>query len=177
MASHSNVSLADLKMALRTAQADGTLEMLLSSLREEPSDEFELLGGESMTDASKRRLTSPPDRMEKESEMSGSAEKLVGDSPASFGDKLPKGVTSMEQWSRTLLKVGKYGKDGFTYQNLYSSPHQAHSSYVSWLITQKHRVDLTAPMKDFVRYLVARSKESGPSGECFEGSSVRREVA
>ena len=129
-------------MALRQAHADGTLEVLLSSIREESSDEFELLGGESMTDASKRRMTSPPAPMEKESEMSGSAEKMVGDSPASFGDKLPKGVKSLDQWSTTLLKVGKYGKDGFTYENLYSSPHQAHSSYVSWLITQKHRVDL-----------------------------------
>eukprot|EP00435_Cladocopium_sp_Y103_P017727 s923_g4.t1 len=158
------------------ARDDGTLGSLLSSIHAEPHEEFELLSEPgAMTDASKRRMTSPPVRLEAEAAMSGGNQKMVGDSPAASGTKLPRGVKSVEHWSLTLLTVGKYGKDGFTYGDLFSSPHQTHRSYVSWLLTQKHRVDLTAPMKDLIGYLNVRSEATGSGEECFEGSTVRRQ--
>ena len=172
-----SISLDDLKAVLIQARDDGTLGALLSSVQAGPHEEFELLSEESgsMTDASKRRMTSPPVRLEAEAAMSGDNQKMVGDSPAASGTKLPRGVKSVEHWSLTLLTVGKYGKDGFTYGELFSSPHQTHRSYVSWLLTQRHRVDLTAPMKDLIRYLNVRSEATGSGEECFEGSTVRRQ--
>ena len=170
--------LKKLKDLLRRAKEAGSLETVTSLILSDSDDsEFVYIPpGEAMTDASKRRMTSPPAREERELAMSGpEAEKKVGTSPASYGLKLPKGILNVDQWGTTVLTVGKYQKAGFSYQELYSSSRQEHQSYCNWLMSQKHRVDLTAPFKDFVRYLMVVSQDDGDS-VCFEDSSVRRQM-
>ena len=138
-------SLQDL---LRRARADGSLDSLVASIHAEPEDGgFELLDEKTsgspvvMTDASKRRMTEPPER---ESHMSGTNdEKKVGTPPHSFDLVLPQGVTDLGDWGVTVLEVGKYGKMGYSYVELATSSSQAHQySYCAWLITQKYRMDL-----------------------------------
>eukprot|EP00435_Cladocopium_sp_Y103_P017469 s1627_g4.t1 len=177
----SNASL--LKELLIKAREDGSLQHVMASLLADTGDSgFELISeGGSMSDASKRRMTSPPpclsaDRPEKELAMSGSTEdkNKVSSSPASFGMKLPTGIRSVDAWGSTLLEVGKYRSLEMSYAELASSVAQDHRAYCSWLLTQQHRVDLTAPMKDLIRYLIVRGKIQNPMEECFEGSTVRR---
>ena len=178
------ISARDLMDVLRRARAEGTLEALISSVMSESADsEFELLpggetmapSGESMTDASKRRMVTPP---EKEVVMAGSSDDRTKTtaSPHSFGMKLPAGINHVEMWGQTLIQVGKFGKDELTYEDLASSTKGVHSSYVSWLLTQKFRLDLTPPMKDLIRFLIVRTKMMHPEEECFEGSTVRRQL-
>eukprot|EP00435_Cladocopium_sp_Y103_P026481 s4004_g6.t1 len=140
---------------LREARAKGSLDVMIAGLMSDPTEsEFELLSEPgTMSDASKRRMASPPPKLEKEHVMSGSVEQKqhVGASPHSYGLKLPMGIASVDQWGCTLLEVGKYGKEGFAYEDLASSSQAAHLSYCNWLLTQKFRVDLTPPIKDLIR--------------------------
>ena len=183
MASPSNAeSVSLLKDLLRRARADGSLDSLVASILAEPEDGgFELLEGQQpksvpagMSDASKRRMTELPER---EYQMSGPNEqKKVGTSPHSFGLTLPDGVADVGEWGLTVLEVRKYGKMGMSYMELSASGSQAHQSYCAWLLTQKFRVDLTSPMKDFVRYLMVREAQTPGGGACFEGSTVPRKL-
>eukprot|EP00435_Cladocopium_sp_Y103_P026402 s2754_g6.t1 len=126
-----------------------------------------------MTDASKRRMIDPPERMERELTMSGKDDaKMLSESPASCGRKVPVGVANVHQWGMTVLATGKYQKAGFSYEELFSSSKKEHQSYCTWMLSQKHRVDLTAPVKDFIRYLMVVSEDVGESAACFEGSTV-----
>ena len=101
----------------------GSLDMVLVA---EHGEEFELIAsGESMTDASKRRLTSPP---EKELIASGADdEKALSESSFSFGKKLPAGIRVVERWGKTVLQVGKYEKAGLCYDQISSSDRKEHS--------------------------------------------------
>lgn len=172
--SPADFSSSVLKEILRRARAEGSLDAVVSELLSDQGDEFELIpGGEvpqSMSDASKRRMVDPP---EKEVVMSG-VEKGLSLAPAAFGTKLPKGIRDMEHWGKTVLASGKFEKSGFTYAELLASPRQDHASYCTWMLSQKQRLDLTPPIKDFVRYLYAKNLISQSEEEYFEGSTVRR---
>eukprot|EP00435_Cladocopium_sp_Y103_P025803 s3154_g6.t1 len=175
---YSSVS-EELKAMLRRAKELGSLEEFTDLLLSDADDsEFECIpGGESMTDASKRRMIDPPERMERELTMSGKDDaKMLSESPASCGRKLPVGVANVHQWGMTVLATGKYQKAGFSYEELFSSSKKEHQSYCTWMLSQKHRVDLTAPVKDFIRYLMVVSEDAGESAACFEGSTVRRQL-
>ena len=166
------------KDLLRRAKAEGSLEAFVTELLSDHSDEFELIPGEenaglSMTDASKRRMVTPPEKPEKEVVMSGGEKSVAGDFPASYGTRLPPGIRDMAHWGKTVLASGKYEKSKFSYAEITSSIRQEHTSYCAWMLSQKCRVDLTPPIKDFVRYLNAKSLID-QTGDCFEGSTVRR---
>lgn len=176
-ASSEMISASALKDMLRQARDNGSLDVMVAGLLSDPAEtEFELLSEVgAMSDASKRRMTSPP---EKEQEMSGSEKEkqVMSASPHSFGLKLPVGISSVDMWGCTLLEVGKYGKEGFAYEDLASSSQAAHVAYCNWLLTQKFRVDLTAPIKDLIRFLIVRTAMLHPVEECFEGSTQRRRM-
>ena len=174
-------SSAVLRKLLCQARDGGSIDQIMASLLgDQGESDFELLsdGSGSMTDASKRRLTSPPEKLETEVVLSGSeADKMKpGKSPASFGLKLPAGIKDMHHWGKTLLEVGKYGKEGFSYLELQSSTKMEHQSYCTWLLSQRHRVDLTPQVKDLIRYLFVKSEYSRVDGDCFEDSTVRRSM-
>eukprot|EP00435_Cladocopium_sp_Y103_P020366 s2280_g4.t7 len=136
-----------------------------------------------MSDASKRRMVSPPAKEERETVLSGEPpKKITGDSPASFGAKLPAGIKDINHWGKTLLEdinhwgktlleVGKYGKDGFSYEELQASTRQEHQSYCTWLISQRFRVDLTPAIKDLIRYLYVKIEHNRGEEKFFEGST------
>ena len=166
-----------LKDLLHRARAEGSLDMVVAEILAD-HDGFEVLssgGGESMTDASKRRMTSPP---EAESVVSGPNEtkNVVGDSPHSFGAKLPQGITDLDHWGKTVLQVGKYERANMTYFQISESDRKEHSSYCAWMVAQRFRVDLTAPIKDFIRYLIVKGLPDETSEICFDGSTVRRKM-
>ena len=174
------ISASALKEMLVQARANGSLENVIAGLMSDPTDsEFELLSeGGTMSDASKRRMTSPPPKLEPEKVMSGCDpdKQHVGASPHSYGMKLPTGISSVDQWGCTMLEVGKYGKEGFAYEELASSTKAPHAAYCNWLLTQKFRLDLTAPIKDLIRFLVVRQAMKHPMEECFEGTTLRRRM-
>ena len=171
-----------LRDLLRRAKAEGSLEALVSELLSDQGDEFELIPGDdghsqAMTDASKRRMVDPPVKMEKEAAMSGETKSVAGDFPASYGTKLPQGIRDMEHWGKTVLASGKYEKSKLTYAEISGSQRQEHTSYCSWMLSQKCRVDLTPPIKDFIRFLYVKSLIDQTGGEdFFEGSTVRRQT-
>ena len=119
------ISASALEEMLVQARANGSLETMIAGLMSDPTDsEFELLSeGGTMRDASKRRLTSPPPKLEPEKVMSDcdAGKQHVGTSPHSYGLKLPTGISSVDQWGCTMLELGKCGKEGFAYEELASS--------------------------------------------------------
>ena len=62
----------------------------------------------------------------------------------------------MAEWGQTLIVSGKYTKDQMSYAELAKFSAQVHVAYCTWLITQKDRSDLTAPIPDLVSCLVRR---------------------
>eukprot|EP00435_Cladocopium_sp_Y103_P017918 s926_g4.t1 len=106
-------SASVLRDLLRQARDGGSIDDIMALLLGDRDDaDFELLsdGTGAMSDASKRRMTSPPAREEREATMSGSeaAKKIPSESPASFAMKLPAGIKDVDQWGKTLLEVSKF---------------------------------------------------------------------
>eukprot|EP00435_Cladocopium_sp_Y103_P075218 s4_g55.t1 len=167
--------LSELREILRHAQQAGHLQAVMESLSSDlPDSEFEYIPVDgAMSDASKRRMTEPP---EKESVMSGADEKVVSESPVSYGMKLPPGITDVNEWGQTLLLSGKYARSKFSYEEIYASEKNEHRAYCNWMLNQKCRIDLTPPVKDFVRYLNVRFQGVDAGGPCFEGSTIRRQM-
>ena len=115
-----------LRELIRQAHSQGNLDEMICHASPEESD-FELIPG-GMTDASKRRMTSPPAA---DAELTGSDEvKAVSAHPASFGLKIPAGVKDLDEWGQTVLSTGKYSKVGMSYKELYASKEKDHVSYV-----------------------------------------------
>eukprot|EP00435_Cladocopium_sp_Y103_P008674 s3466_g2.t1 len=161
---------------LRKARAEGSLDMVVAEVLAEHGDEFELIpGGESMTDASKRRMLSPP---ESEAVVSGPdlSKGITGDSPVSFGTKMPAGIQDLDHWGKTLLLTGKYERSKMSYAEIVASERKEHVSYCAWMLAQRNRVDLTVQVKDFIRYLHVKSLSDSVAESCFEGSTVRRQM-
>ena len=166
----------DLKRALLHARANGTLDQLVARLADDTVDsEFELISDVgAMSDASKRRMTEPP---ESELTLSGSDLKEHFDaSPADLKGLLPRGIVDLDHWGKTVLNSGKYAKDGMSYVEIYTSSKKEHQSYCQWMMGQRGRHDLTPPVKDFVRFLVAKDNAKLVPADCFEGSATRRQL-
>eukprot|EP00435_Cladocopium_sp_Y103_P016050 s2207_g4.t1 len=160
----------------RGARAEGSMNMVIAEVMADHGDEFELIpGGESLTDASKRRMLSPP---ESESVVSGpdGQKGFTGASPVSFGTKMPAGIRDLEHWGKTLLVSGKYERSKMSYEEITASERKEHVPYCAWMLAQRNRVDLTAPIKDFIRYLHVKSLSESIAETYFEDSTVRRQM-
>ena len=175
MASLSSTTSGLMKELVRQAREEGSLDMMLAQLTAEHGEGFELLPeASSMTDASKRRMTSQP---EKESVISGAdGAKEVSGSPFSFEKKLPSGIRDLEHWGKTILQVGKYERAGLSYDQISTSDRKEHISYCAWMLAQKYRMDLTVQVRDFVRYLNVKSLSEQSEEVFFEDSTVRRKM-
>lgn len=169
-----------LRQLLQQAYANGSLSALLDELdkpeTEMSSDEFDMVPSTpgAMTDGSKRRKEVPPVReMPKDHQLPISPNPTK--SAAEYGLTLPPGITNFQQWGKTLLKVGKFASAGLSYEELCDSSDPAHQNYTQYLLTQKHRLDLTGPVKDVVRYINYRYQQHLPDAPSFEDSVVRRQ--
>ena len=86
---------------------------------------------------------------------------------------LPMGITSMEQWGRTVISFGKYAEANVTYNEMLTAPEYA--GYRKWC--KSHLTTHTAGKvaMDFVKYRDAYEKKSNKdSGLLFPGTEVER---
>eukprot|EP00435_Cladocopium_sp_Y103_P018679 s1847_g4.t1 len=121
---------------LECVKRENSMDRLVSVLsRSDTESEFEMISG-AMTDGSKRRF------VEESRDDRRRPEQLPVKPQVTF----PKGIQSMEEWDA-----------------LAGSTRQEHTSYCSWLISQKGRDDLTAPIRDLVNYLVLRLDDADSS--------------
>ena len=83
------------------------------------------------------------------------------------------GITSMEQWGRTVISFGKYAEANVTYNEVLTAPEYA--GYRKWC--KSHLTTHTAGKiaMDFVKYRDAYEKKSNKdSGLLFPGTDVER---
>ena len=154
---------------LQRVRDEGSMDSLLKELGYELG-EFELVreseGQGSMTDASKRRMideVSTPPQMP-----------MVRAAKTRASSKLPSGVSSMEEWGRTLVTAGKFEKHEISYSELASSSETSKVKYVQWMINQSGRSDLSPVVQDMADYFVANAREKEGHGPCIPGSSAVR---
>jgi hypothetical protein len=86
---------------------------------------------------------------------------------------MPMGITSMEQWGRTVISFGKYAEANVTYNEVLTAPEYA--GYRKWC--KSHLTTHTAGKiaMDFVKYRDAYEKKSNTdSGLLFPGTDVER---
>lgn len=86
---------------------------------------------------------------------------------------LPMGVSSLEQWGRTVIAFGKYAEANVTYNEVLTAPEYA--GYRKWC--KSHLTTHTAGKiaMDFVKYRDAYEKKSNTdSGLLFPGTDVER---
>ena len=83
------------------------------------------------------------------------------------------GITSLEQWGRTVVPFGKYAEANVTYNEVLTAPEYA--GYRKWC--KSHLTTHTAGKvaMDFVKYRDAYEKKSNKdSGLLFPGTEVER---
>lgn len=163
----SNLSSATRELLAQVAR-EGSLDGLMAALGSQSEmDEFELIPGApgAMTDGAKRRLTSEAE-LDDQLPMCPRAKKSE--------KEFPHGISSMEEWGQTLIQTGKYARAEMSYAELFDSKDQSHMAYCTWLIAQKSRNDLTAPIRDLVNFLDRASSEGVVAKIYFPGSSTVR---
>ena len=83
---------------------------------------------------------------------------------------LPPGMPSFEQWSRTVIKFGKYKKENASYQEVLD----ADPGYARWIIT--HDSEGNNPLfRDLAAFFKVAVHQQTHSGSYFPGSSIPRE--
>lgn len=152
---------------LRLIREERTSQQLLHELQGHHGFEFVEPPPGAMTDAPKRRL----DPHETGSEQRPHIPKTVNSK-----DEFPPGINSLEEWGHTLLKHGKLAKAQKSYDEVFQSKDPEMVSYCKYVLTLKTRTDLTAPMRDFVDYVVRRTSSVSSSTMYFPGSTVIREM-
>lgn len=166
-----------LKQLIKAAQTDGSITDIMHELEiEEPDADGGFSVVSHMTDASKRRKESPPPREEVMASRDSQSPVIPKgkNCAADYGTALPTGVPDMNIWGGTLITAGKLGNKNLSYKDLVESVDQEHQNYVQYLLTQRHRTDLTGPVKDLVRYCFCHS-EMSPGGPLFDDSGMKRQ--
>lgn len=140
------------------------------------SDEFLMVAG-TMSDGSKRRGEDPHHGSVAKarnplppSSLSPSA------NPADWRDKLPEGISSLEEWGDCLLEVGKYAKDDLSYGELVNSTLEDHRDYVKWVMANPNKSN-SPGWKDLVSFLKLHSEVTGRRGIVrghYPNSSIAR---
>ena len=156
---------------LRRVREEGSITALMAELSGD-FQEVELVPSSqdhgSMTDASKRRMT------EAEQEPIRRRSSPVQNSSGHGYELLPSGVKSFEQWGTTIIEAGKFGKQEMTYNELASSSETSHVKYVSWMLNQSGREDLSPVIRDLANYLVMFNRRATSSSPVYPGSSTTR---
>lgn len=180
-------SLRDARQLLRTLQASGQLDLLLSEVRAGSAASGS--AGGAMHDGSKRRL----DRWAHVGLEDEDFEAIPPQGPVVTTEKgakgaeskfdLPQGVASLDQWGRTLLTLPKYQRLGLSYAQFVTAAEkeavQGEGEKVQCLERALLQVDNKYPKpRDFSRYLHASGwKKTTQDATYFPSSSeVRRFV-
>ena len=86
---------------------------------------------------------------------------------------LPPGITSLEQWGRTVLSFGKYAEANVTYNEVMTDPQ--YSGYLKWCKSHLSVHTAGKVAMDFVKYRSAYEKKSNKdSGLLIPGTNVER---
>ncbi|CAK9010335.1 unnamed protein product [Durusdinium trenchii] len=160
---------------------DGTMELLIAALHDESGEdlsEFELLSPSSkpqgsMTDASKRRSDEVSSSEAPCLKQRPIAPHAGGKQP---DDRFPPGISSLTEWGKTVLQYGKFGKADLTYAEMADDPAKDKSSYCTWIKSQKDRDTLHVQLRDFGKYLAARTDSAESGVICYPGSSLPRQM-
>ena len=179
MAGSSSQLSAAVKELLAKVKDEGSVHELLNELIQYEHGEFELVSesgyqhGGSMNDSSKRRLNPSPSRSPELSQLPLAKAKAKS-SGVTRQLELPQGVVSLQHWGQTLIECGKLSKRGMSYEELATSSDTELISYTRWLIGQKDRTNLSAPVKDLVMYLSAHAEAFESAEDRFPNSTVPR---
>ena len=168
---------------LQLVRAEGSVGPLLAELESEFC-EFEMIdekggsGGGAMSDAAKRRLVdheepAPTRQMPLPTHAPG-VKGSYRSKGSSMAKTLPEGIESLEQWGKTIIETGKYGKQDLSYAELAQSPDTTKVKYVQWLTAQGSRSDLSPLMQDLTSYLAMYHEQGSEAGPMFPGSAVTR---
>ena len=166
------------KELLTKVKEEGSVHLLLNALMEHETSEFEFvpsagysLDSGAMNDSSKRRLTADSSQ----APHVHSQRPIVKMSSQDQGSiPLPKGITSMDHWGKTLITSGKLSKQNLSYEDLASSPETDLVNYSRWLMAQKDRTNMSPPIKDLIAYLLAYTELAEGSTERFTDSTIPR---
>ena len=168
---------ARIQELLRLIQEEGAMGDLIQQIQEDHGFELvdEDLSG-AMTDAAKRRRDGSPERAQ--IPVLPLTKAVVPQTSASSVDpvKLPEGITSLDQWSRTVLSAGKYAADGLSYHELATSSKQEIRSYCEKMLSWQSRQDLSAPFRDFIEFLKAYYDQRAPQHGYLPGSRIPRQL-
>ena len=136
---------------------------------------------QSMTDASKRRLTdegweavieenyvfsslTPPPYPQAGSSHGREFENDLAEFP------LPAGVRSMEEWGKTLFTFGSHKAAGASYEEVAANPEKR--DYVKWSLS--HLKTSSGGPQDWFRYLRNRQVQDRRGGSVIEGTDMVR---
>lgn len=173
-----------LKSLLDQVKAEGLTGLLLHELEKDGELEFEMVAASperirdesgTMSDASKRRLTAEtagevPASIAYAKAMPAARQKS-GQGSVSF----PPGIDTLATWGKTLIETGKFGKANLSYEELSSSTDREKQSYCRWMVSQRHRDNLTPMVRDLVDYLTAVTEIDEENHTTYPGtSSVRK---
>ena len=163
------------KELLTKVKEEGSVHLLLNALMEHETSEFEFvpstgysLDSGAMNDSSKRRLTADSSQAPHVHSHRKMSSQHQGSIP------LPKGITSMDHWGKTLITSGKLSKQNLSYEDLASSPETDLVNYSRWLMAQKDRTNMSPPIKDLIAYLLAYTELAEGSTERFPDSTIPR---
>lgn len=130
---------------------------------------------ESMTDASKRRLTEQGAGQEGygQTQLKQLPTPLTGVPTESI--TLPEGVTSIEDWGRTVMEKGKLARLQLSYSEIFKSRDSEVEGYVKWLlanISPKH----DPQFHDLHKYLKIMTASAASSSSLIPGTHRARKL-
>ena len=181
MSGPSEEQMKKVRSLLDAIRKDGDMELLIAALHDESGEdlsEFELLSPSSkpqgsMTDASKRRSDEVSSSEAPCLKQRPIAPHAGGKQP---DDRFPPGISSLTEWGKTVLQYGKFGKADLTYAEMADDPAKDKSSYCTWIKSQKDRDNLHVQLRDFGKYLAARTDSAESGVICYPGSSLPRQM-
>ena len=183
--------MATLRELMQQAKAAGVLGSLVHEVHGE-DEEFELVS-QAMTDASKRRMDSPPEGYPEEGRFCRASAQLpvtyvpkaaakpksrpITVMEATVQIELPPGIPTMAHWGKCVIEFGKYVHQDMSYIGLMGlAEREARAkNYVEWVRT--HTNDGSSPqLKDLYHYIIRYQQENGSvgTGTPYPGSSIIR---
>ena len=165
-----------LKNLLSDEISSGLIGNLAESSWEEVTDG-------AMSDASKRHLSPEPGVPAKSGKSTVSLRSLPlipahWEQLEKIGEShLPHQISSVSQWSQTIINFGKFKSAGMSYMDLVLSKDTNHSVYIKWIRDHKSE-NSSAQIKDLARFIEVFNEViplTSSSEIHFPGSSIARQ--
>lgn len=171
MASRADASRKSLESLLcelnRCAEEQGlSPDELADYMKEQATNsvnDFQVIGG-AMSDGSKRRVESPLNQSVAKARNPEPPMTMTMSTPqVSWRDRLPEGISSIEEWGDCIIEVGKYAKDDLSYGELVNSTLEDHREYVKWVLKNPKKSSSPGWI-DMVSYLTLHQGVTGRRG-------------